>query len=135
MLPVPTVILRRRRIMSMPISAVLRVSAEAAFLVRMHPSGWRAPSYARATPTPLYRRGEQHRRPHFGLRSSGPNLYRVCNPDLPLDSALRYVTTTDPLIPVVNRAHFEVHILPRYGLPSESVFKKYERRPEIEVSS
>jgi len=56
-----------------------------------------------------------------------PSLY----PDLPLDSALRYVNDY-PLVPVVNRA--DARRLE--GVVSrESVFKKYGSRSTVEVPS
>ena len=56
-----------------------------------------------------------------------PSLY----PDLPLDSALRYVNDY-PLIPIVNRADSRrlEGVISR-----DSVFKKYGSRRAIEVSA
>jgi CIC family chloride channel protein len=125
MLPVPTVILSAQDYVDANFHRV-ESSAEAAFLVRMHPSGWS--TITREQLQRLYREGKGELTLASVLPAQSlPSLY----PDLPLDSALRYVNDY-PLIPVVNRAdskHLE-------GVVSrESVFKKYERRPEIEVSS
>jgi CIC family chloride channel protein len=125
MLPVPTVILSAQDYVDANFHRV-ESSAEAAFLVRMHPSGWS--TITREQLQRLYREGKGELTLASVLPAQSlPSLY----PDLPLDSALRYVNDY-PLIPVVNRAdskHLE-------GMVSrESVFKKYERRPEIEVSS
>src|SRR5271155_2398049 len=98
-------------------------SADANFLVRMHPSGWNIVS--RDLLQRLFREGKgEHTLGSVLPPQSLPTLY----PDLPLDSALRYVNDY-PLVPVVNRANFRKleGIVTR-----DSVFKRYEtdRTPE-----
>jgi CIC family chloride channel protein len=92
----------------------------------MHPSGWNVIS--RDLLQRLFREGKgEHTLSSILPAQSLPSLY----PDLPLDSALRYVNDY-PLVPVVNRAnsrHLE-------GVVSrESVFQKYGSRRAIQVSS
>jgi CIC family chloride channel protein len=91
-------------------------STDAIFLVRLHPSGWNA--ITRDQLQRLFQEGKGE----LTLASvlppqSLPSLY----PDLPLDSALRYVNDY-PLVPVVNRANF--HQLEGV-ISRDSVFKKY----------
>jgi CIC family chloride channel protein len=90
----------------------------------MHPSGWN--SVARDQLQRLFREGKGELTLASVLSAQSlPSLY----PDLPLDSALRYVNDF-PLIPVVNRA--DSHRLE--GVVSrESVFQKYGSRRAIEV--
>jgi CIC family chloride channel protein len=101
-------------------------SAEAAFLVRMHPSGWS--TVTREQLQRFYREGKGELTLASVLPAQSlPSLY----PDLPLDSALRYVNDY-LLIPVVNRADSKR----LEGVVSrDSVFKKYGSRTEIEVTS
>ncbi len=94
-------------------------SPEADFLVRLHPSGWSIISQDQLQR--LFHEGKgEHTLGSLLPKQSLPSLY----PDLPLDSALRYVNDY-PLVPVVNRAdsrHLE-------GVISRnSVFQKYESR-------
>ena len=125
MLSVPPVILSAQDYVDANFHRVQN-SNEAAFLVRMHPSGWS--TVTREQLQRFYREGKGE----LTLASvlppqSLPSLY----PDLPLDSALRYVNDY-VLIPVVNRADSKR----LEGVVSrESVFKKYGSRTEIEVTS
>jgi CIC family chloride channel protein len=91
-------------------------STDPAFLVRMHPSGWNVIS--REQLQRLFKEGKGELMLGSVLpKQFLPSLY----PDLPLDSALRYVNNY-PLIPVVNRA--DARRLE--GMVSrESVFNKY----------
>ncbi len=125
MFPVPTVILSAQDYVDANFHRVQN-SAEAVFLVRMHPSGWTATT--REQLQRLYREGKGELTLASVLPAQSlPSLY----PDLPLDSALRYVNDY-LLIPVVNRADSKR----LEGVVSrESVFKKYERRSEMEVTS
>jgi len=99
-------------------------SAEVTFLVRMHPSGWNVVS--RDQLQRFFREGKGELTLASVLPAQAlPSLY----PDLPLDSALRYVNDY-PIVPVVNRA--DSHRLE--GVVSrDSVFKKYGSRRPIEV--
>jgi CIC family chloride channel protein len=91
-------------------------STAPAFLVRMHPSGWNVIS--REQLQRLFKEGKGELMLGSVLpKQFLPSLY----PDLPLDSALRYVNNY-PLIPVVNRADSRR----LEGMISrESVFNKY----------
>jgi len=91
-------------------------STDPAFLVRMHPSGWNVIS--REQLQRLFKEGKGELMLGSVLpKQFLPSLY----PDLPLDSALRYVNNY-PLIPVVNRADSRR----LEGMISrESVFNKY----------
>ena len=91
-------------------------STAPAFLVRMHPSGWNVIS--REQLQRLFKEGKGELMLGSVLpKQFLPSLY----PDLPLDSALRYVNNY-PLIPVVNRADSRR----LEGMISrESVFHKY----------
>src|ERR1700691_4406134 len=91
-------------------------SPDANFLVRLHPNGWSVISCEQLQR--LFREGKgEHTLASVLPAQSIPSLF----PDLPLDSALRYVNVY-PLVPVVNRAdsrHLE-------GVVSrDSVFTKY----------
>jgi CIC family chloride channel protein len=100
-------------------------SPDSSFLVRMHPSGWN--TISRDQLQRLYREGKGELTLASVLPASSlPSLY----PDLPLDSALRYVNDY-PLIPIVNRADSRrlEGVISR-----DSVFKKYGSRRAIEVS-
>jgi CIC family chloride channel protein len=91
-------------------------SAESIFLVRLHPAGWSAIS--RDQLQRLFQEGKGELTLGSVLPSqSVPSLY----PDLPLDSALRYVNAY-PLVPVVNRADSRrlEGVISR-----DSVFQKY----------
>jgi CIC family chloride channel protein len=91
-------------------------STAPAYLVRMHPSGWNVIS--REQLQRLFKEGKGELMLGSVLpKQFLPSLY----PDLPLDSALRYVNNY-PLIPVVNRADSRC----LEGMISrESVFNKY----------
>jgi CIC family chloride channel protein len=125
MLSVPPVILSAQDYVDANFHRVQN-SNEAAFLVRMHPSGWS--TVTREQLQRFYREGKGE----LTLASvlppqSLPSLY----PDLPLDSALRYVNDY-LIIPVVNRADSKR----LEGVVSrESVFKKYGSRTDFEVTS
>jgi CIC family chloride channel protein len=101
-------------------------STETAFLVRMHPSGWNI--ITRDQLQRLYREGKGELTLASVLPSQTlPSLF----PDLPLDSALHYVNDYS-LVPVVNRADSRKL---EGVVTRDSVFKKYESRPSVEVSS
>jgi CIC family chloride channel protein len=91
-------------------------SPDATFLVRMHPTGWNV--VAKDHLQRLFKEGKGELTLGSVLPAqSVPSLY----PDLPLDSALRYVNDY-PLVPVVNRANS----LQLEGVISrDSVFEKY----------
>jgi chloride channel protein, CIC family len=116
MLPVPATILSAQDYVD---ANALRVqdSADASFLVRMHPSGWNVVS--RDLLQRLFSEGKgEHTLGSVLPPQSLPSLY----PDLPLDSALRYVNDY-PLVPVVNRANSRQ----LEGVVSrDSVFRRYE---------
>ncbi|MFZ0293790.1 MAG: chloride channel protein [Candidatus Sulfotelmatobacter sp.] len=124
MLPVPDVILSAQDYVDANFHRVQN-SSDAAFLVRMHPSGWSTTT--REQLQRLYREGKGELTLASVLPAQSlPSLY----PDLPLDSALRYVNDY-ALIPVVNRADSKR----LEGVVSrESVFKKYGSTTEIEVT-
>jgi CIC family chloride channel protein len=119
MLPVPAIILsgqdyvdaNARRIQNSP---------DTIFLVRLHPGGWN--TISRDQLQRLFQEGKgEHTLGSILPPQSVPSLY----PDLPLDSALRYVNDY-PLVPVVNRANFRQ----LEGVISrDSVFKQYGSRP------
>jgi CIC family chloride channel protein len=91
-------------------------SVEAICLVRLHPSGWNVIS--REQLQRLFREGKGELTLASVLPAQPlPSLY----PDLPLDSALRYINAY-PLVPVVNRADSRrlEGVISR-----ESVFQKY----------
>jgi chloride channel protein, CIC family len=125
MLSVPPVILSAQDYVDANFHRVQN-SPEVAFLVRMHPSGWSIAT--REQLQRFYREGKGELTLASVLPAQTlPSLY----PDLPLDSALRYVNDY-PLVPVVNRADSKRM---EGVVTRESVFKKYERRTEIEVTS
>jgi CIC family chloride channel protein len=115
MLPVPATILSALDYVD---ANALRVqdSADSIFLVRMHPSGWN--TISRDQLQRLFQEGKgEHTLASTLPAQSLPSLY----PDLPLDSALRYVNNY-PLVPVVNRADSRK----LEGVISrDSVFQKY----------
>jgi CIC family chloride channel protein len=125
MLPVPAAILNSQDYVDANARRV-QDSRDSIFLVRMHPTGWNVIS--REQLQRLFREGKGELTLGSVLPSpSLPSLY----PDLPLDSALRYVNDY-PLVPVVNRA--DARRLE--GVVSrESVFKKYGSRSTVEVPS
>jgi CBS domain len=125
MLAVPAVILSAQDYVDANFRRV-QDSADSTFLVRMSPSGWNI--VTREQLQRLFREGKGELTLASVLPArSLPGLY----PDLPLDSALRYVNDYS-LIPVVNRADSNrlEGIVTR-----ESVFKKYGSGPAIEVPS
>jgi chloride channel protein, CIC family len=125
MLAVPSVILSAQDYVDANFRRV-QDSTDSAFLVRMHPSGWSV--VARDQLQRLYREGKGELTLASVLPAQSlPSLY----PDLPLDSALRYVNDY-PLIPVVNRADSRRL---EGTVSRESVFKKYGSGTAIEVSS
>ena len=115
MLPVPATILNAQDYVDANARRV-QDSADSIFLVRMHPSGWNIIS--RDQLQRLFQEGKGELTLGSVLPAQSlPSLY----PDLPLDSALRYVNQY-PLVPVVNRA--DSHRLE--GIISrDSVFQKY----------
>ncbi|MGA9445608.1 MAG: chloride channel protein [Candidatus Sulfotelmatobacter sp.] len=125
MLPVPATILSAQDYVDANFRRV-QDSTESAFLVRMHPSGWNI--ITREKLQRLYQEGKGELTLASVLPAQSlPSLY----PDLPLDSALRYVNDYS-LIPVVNRADSRR----LEGIVSrDSVFKKYGSRGAIEVPS
>src|ERR1700723_524876 len=125
MLAVPAVILSAQDYVDANFRRV-QDSADSTFLVRMSPSGWNIVS--REQLQRLFREGKGELTLASVLQApSLPSLY----PDLPLDSALRYVNDF-PLIPIVNRADSRrlEGVISR-----DSVFKKYGSRRAIEVSA
>ncbi len=125
MLPVPTTILNAEDYVDANARRV-QDSKDSNFLVRMHPSGWNIIS--RDQLQRLFREGKgEHTLASVLPPQSLPTLY----PDLPLDSALRYVND-HPLVPVVNRANSRK----LEGVVSrDSVFRKYGSRRNEEVPS
>jgi CIC family chloride channel protein len=125
MLPVPKTILSAQDYVDASARRV-QDSAESTFLVRMHPSGWNIIS--RDLLQRLFREGKgEHTLSSILPAQSLPSLY----PDLPLDSALRYVNDY-PLVPVVNRANSRQI----EGVVSrDSVFQKYGSKRAIQVPS
>jgi CIC family chloride channel protein len=92
----------------------------------MHPSGWNI--ITRDQLQRLYREGKGELTLASVLPSQAlPSLF----PDLPLDSALRYVNDY-ALVPVVNRADSRSL---EGVVTKDSVFKKYGSRPSVEVAS
>jgi len=116
MLPVPNTILSAEEYVDANARRV-QDSTEANFLVRMHPTGWNIVSRDQLQRLFLEGKGE-HTLGSLLPPQFLPSLY----PDLPLDSALRFVNDY-PLIPVVNRANSRK----LEGVVSrDSVFKRYE---------
>jgi len=122
MLPVPAAILSAADYVDANARRV-QSCTDAIFLVRMHPSGWS--TITREQLLHLFQEGKGDLTLGSILPSqSVPSLY----PDLPLDSALRYVNNY-ALVPVVNRANS----LQLEGVISrESVFQKYGTRSKNE---
>jgi CIC family chloride channel protein len=125
MLPVPKTILSAQDYVDASARRV-QDSTDSTFLVRMHPSGWNIIS--RDLLQRLFREGKgEHTLSSILPAQSLPSLY----PDLPLDSALRYVNDY-PLVPVVNRANSRQI----EGVVSrDSVFQKYGSKRAIQVPS
>jgi CIC family chloride channel protein len=123
MLPVPATILSAQDYVDASARRV-QDSPDSTFLVRLHPSGWN--TISRDQLLRLFQEGKSE----LTLASvlppeSLPSLY----PDLPLDSALRYVNDY-AVVPVVNRANSQQ----LEGVVSrDSVFKKYGGRRAVAV--
>jgi chloride channel protein, CIC family len=116
MLPVPATILSAEDYVDANARRV-QDSTDATFLVRMHPSGWN--TIRRDELQRLFQEGKgEHTLGSVLPPQSLPSLY----PDLPLDSALRYVNDY-ALVPVVNRANFRKL---EGVVTRDSVFKRYE---------
>ncbi len=115
MLPMPATVLAAADYVDASARRV-QDSADSTFLVRMHPSGWNI--ITKDQLQRLFQEGKGELTLGSALTAhSVPSLY----PDLPLDSALRYVNDY-PLVPVVNRANS----LQLEGVISrDSVFAKY----------
>jgi len=115
MLPVPGTILNAQDYVDANAHRI-QESTDSVFLVRMHPSGWSVIS--RDQLQRFFREGKGE----LTLASViSPPVLPSLYPDLPLDSAIRYVNEY-ALIPVVNRADSRR----LEGVVSrESVFKKY----------
>jgi CIC family chloride channel protein len=123
MLPVPATILSAEDYVDANARRV-QDSTDSNFLVRMHPSGWNI--IGRDQLQRLFREGKgEHTLASVLPPQSLPSLY----PDLPLDSALRYVNDY-ALVPVVNRANFR-HL--EGVISRDSVFKKYGSRNSVEA--
>jgi chloride channel protein, CIC family len=118
MLPAPTTILGAQDYVDASARRTQN-SADLAFLVRMHPSGWSVIS--REQLQRLFQEGKGE----LTLGSAlPPQQLPMLYPDLPLDSALRYVND-HTLVPVVNRANS----LQLEGVVSrDSVFQQYGKR-------
>jgi chloride channel protein, CIC family len=115
MLPVPKTILNGQDYVDASARRV-QDSTDSVFLVRMHPTSWNVIS--REQLQRLFREGKGELTLASVLPAQPlPSLY----PDLPLDSALRYVNAY-PLVPVVNRADSRrlEGVISR-----DSVFEKY----------
>src|SRR5208283_5242260 len=125
MLPVPATILSAEDYVDANARRV-QDSADSTFLVRQHPTGWKV--VTREQLQNLFHEGKGELTLASVLLSQYlPSLY----PDLPLDSALRYVNDY-PLIPVVNRADSRQ----LEGVISrDSVFKKYGSPSAIAVQA
>jgi CIC family chloride channel protein len=116
MLPVPKTILNAQDYVDASARRV-QDSTESMFLVQMHPSGWNIVS--REQLQRLFREGKGELTLASVLPAQPlPSLY----PDLPLDSALRYVNAYS-LVPVVNRADSRRL---EGTVSRDSVFQKYD---------
>ena len=118
MLPVPPTILSAEDYVDANARRI-QDSTDPAFLVRMHPSGWSIITGERLQR--LFQEGKGELMLGSVLP---PQPLPILYPDLPLDSALRYVNDS-ALVPVVNRANsFQLE-----GVVSrDSVFQKYGSR-------
>jgi len=115
MLPVPATILSAQDYVDANAHRI-QDSTDSIFLVRLHPAGWS--TISREQLQRLFQEGKGELTLGSVLPAqSVPSLY----PDLPLDSALRYVNAY-PLVPVVNRADSRrlEGVISR-----DSVFQKY----------
>ena len=118
MLPVPKTILSAENYVDANARRI-HDSIDSTFLVRLHPTGWSVIS--REQIQRMFQEGKGELTLGSVLPGQSlPTLY----PDLPLDSALRYVNDY-PLIPVVNRA--DSHRLEGV-ISRDSVFQKYGAR-------
>ena len=119
MLPPPPIILSAADYVD---SAARRIedSKETIFPVRLQPSGWSA-----VTRDLILRRLKEGKGEHTLGSLISPQPLPFLFPDLPLDSALRFVQTY-PIVPVVNRANPQT----LEGIIStQSVFAKYSAQP------
>ena len=117
MLPVPAIILNAEDYVDANARRI-QGSIDLVFLVRMRSSGWS--TVTREQLQRLFQEGKGELTLASVLPSQTvPSLY----PDLPLDSALRYVNSY-ALVPVVNRANFSKL---EGVISSESVFQKYRQ--------
>jgi len=119
MLPPPPIILSAADYVD---SAARRIedSKETIFPVRLQPSGWSA-----VTRDLVLRRLKEGKGEHTLGSLISPQPLPYLFPDLPLDSALRFVQTY-PIVPVVNRANPQT----LEGIIStQSVFAKYSAQP------
>jgi chloride channel protein, CIC family len=116
MLPAPAIILSAADYID---AAARRVedSTQTVFPVRLQPSGWTF-----ATRDLILRRFKEGKGEHTLGSLISPQPLPSLYPDLPLDSALRFVQT-NPIVPVVNRANPQK----LEGIvSSQSVFAKYD---------
>ncbi len=123
MLPVPAAILDAEEYVD-ACTRRIQDSPDSVFLVRLHPTGWS--SVTREQILRFFQEGKAELTLASVLpKQILPSLY----PDLPLDSALRYVNDY-LLVPVVNRADFRrlEGVISR-----DSVFQKYGSGSAIEV--
>jgi chloride channel protein, CIC family len=123
MLPPPQIILTAQDYVDANHSRI-QDSAGSIFLLKLHPTGWS--TITREQLERLFHEGKSEHTLSSVLSAQPiPSLY----PDLPLDSALRYVNDY-ALVPVVNRADSRR----LEGVVSrDSVFKRYGSRTPIEV--
>jgi chloride channel protein, CIC family len=115
MLPPPPIILSAADYVD---AAARRIedSTETTFPVRLQPSGWSA-----VTRDLILRRLKEGKGEHTLGSLISPQPLPCLFPDLPLDSALRFVQT-NPIVPVVNRANPQKL---EGIISSQSVFAKY----------
>jgi CIC family chloride channel protein len=119
-LPAPAIILSAADYVD---AAARRVEAstQAVFPVRLQPSGWSA-----VTRDLLLRLDKEGKGEHTLGSLIPPQPLPFLFPDLPLDSAIRFVQT-NAIVPVVNRANPQK----LEGIvTSESVFAKYGAKPK-----
>jgi CIC family chloride channel protein len=120
MLPPPDIILSAADYID---AAARRVedSTQTVFLVRLEPSGWA--TVPRDLLQRLLREGKgEHTLGSLIAPQPLPSLF----PDLPLDSALRFIHS-NPIVPVVNRANLQKL---KGIISSQSVFAKYGSQPK-----
>jgi chloride channel protein, CIC family len=123
MLPVPPTVLNAQDYVDANVRRAQN-SADSILLVRMHPTGWNT-----VTPDQLQRFFREGKGELTLGSLLSPQLLPSLYPDLPLDSALRYINDY-PIVPVVNRADSRrlEGIISR-----ESVFKKYGGNRAVEI--